>query len=146
MRIIFLSLLLCFVAMPAWACRCLAPSDDHAMMSYQEADVVVKATITSASEGFSNLGPILKMDVIDVIKGEDIPESITANYNNVTAACGNEFTVEQDYIVALYDTRSLILADSNPRGYGFRVMVSCHQNQIRYYLKNKDITKREESK
>lgn len=144
MRFACLSIFLCLLAFPALACRCVAPSMDQGMVSYQEADIIIKGTVTSSSNGFSDTGPMLKIDIIDVIKGDNIPSAITANFNNVTAACGNEFTVGDDYIIALYDTRSLTLSDNNARGFGFRVMISCHQDQIRHYIEN--LEKEESSK
>lgn len=138
MRIIILTLLLCAFSLPALACRCVAPNDKLAEQSYNEADIVVNAEILNVSDGWDNTGPLVKMKINSVIKGDEIPDEITANYNDTTAACGNEFAVGEKYIIALYDTRSLLLTANNSRGYGFRVMISCHQNQVRYYINNKD--------
>jgi len=121
------------------ACRCVPPSQEQGIKSYNEANVIIKGTVLNASEGFSQLGPIIKIKVNEIIKGKNVPDEIIANYNDVTAACGNIFEVEKDYVIALYDTRSLQLTDSNSRGYGFRVMVSCHQSQVLEYLKSLEI-------
>lgn len=136
MRVIALVLLLSFISLPALACSCMAPNAESAMESYNEADVVVEAKILNTSDGWDNTGPLVKMRIIDVIKGQDILDEITVNYNNVPANCGNEFFEDETYIVGLYDTRSVVLSESNARGYGFRMMVSCHQEGIRYYIKN----------
>lgn len=134
MRLYLLILLSFFIATPVWACKCAAPNNALAKISYDKADIVIKAHAVYTSDGWDDTGPLLKIRVDEVIKGHNIPDEITANYNDHTAACGNYFEQGTDYIIALYDTRSLILTDNNSRGYGFRVMISCEQYQVRHYI------------
>jgi hypothetical protein len=129
-------MIFCFHALPAMACRCMAPSDELAANSFKEADSVIEATVLSASAGWGSTAPIIKFQVKNVIKGHDIPDLITADYNPNSAACGNNYEIGETVIVALYDTRSLIINDANTRGYGFRVMISCHQEQVEHYVKH----------
>lgn len=125
----------CGLAFPAKACECLAPTLEQGKKSYDGADIVIKAKILSVSAGWGSTSPIVKLQVNNVIKGDNVPNIITANYNENHVACGNEFTLNQTAIIALYDTRPLMVTAANMRGYGFRVMMSCHQDQVRYYLK-----------
>jgi hypothetical protein len=130
--------ILFLITMPsiAMACSCLEPNDKTASESYKKSDVIVKGRIQSASSGWSEMGPMVKIEVIDVIKGNEVPDIITSNYNNFPAACGHDLKAGEEAIFALYDTRSLTVTNNNLRGYGFRMMVSCHQNQVRHYIEN----------
>jgi hypothetical protein len=136
MIIRFLFIALLFVPVPsiAMACSCLEPNDKTAAESYKKADIIVSGKILSASGGWSEMGPMLKIEVIDVIKGDNIPDIMTVNYNNLPAACGHDLKAGDEAIFALYDTRSLTVTNNNVRGYGFRMMVSCHQYQVKHYL------------
>jgi len=134
---IVIFILAIFFSFSALACSCVAPNMEQGTKAYNQSDVVLKGTITNKSDGWEGLRPLITVNVIDVIKGYDIPENLTADYNKNTAACGNNFNVGDDYIIAMFDTRSLILTDENIRGYGFRAMPSCHQYQVRDYIKNK---------
>jgi len=140
MRYLFLILFI-FIATPALSCSCISPTIEEGEKSYNKSDVIIKGTIIENSNGWQGRKPILKIKVDDVIKGRDIPDQITVDYNPNTAACGNEFIANKGYVLALYDTRTLMLSDDNKRGYGFRVMVSCHQMQIRNYIKYKESDK-----
>lgn len=135
-----------FIATPVWACSCVAPTMEQGALSFNKSDVIVKGIVTEDSMGWGGRKPMIKLTVEDVIKGKNIPEEITIDYNANTAACGNDFTVNEKYVLALYDTRALTLSDDNKRGYGFRVMVSCHQMQIRNYIEHKAILKRQDAK
>ena len=136
--IVLFAVALCGFVNNAWACQCLPPSIEKAKKSYDDADVVIDAKVTNLSGGWGSTSPMVKLQVNTVIKGNDIPKLITADYNENHAACGNDFTVGQTAIIALYDTRSLMVTDANARGYGFRVMISCHQEQVRYYVDRMD--------
>ena len=136
MRFILYTLFMVMISGAAMACTCVQPTTDMAKQSYDDADVVINATIINNSEGWNGAGALLKLKINDVFKGENLPSEIMANYNNNTAACGNNFNEGQDYNLGLYDTRSLILTDANTRGYGFRIMISCVQSQIQYHLNN----------
>lgn len=120
------------------ACSCLAPNDKTATDAFNKADVIVKAEVVAASEGFSERGPLLQLDIKEVIKGQDVPDFITANYNLNLPACGHRFEPEQRVTLALYDTRDVELRRDNARGYGFRVMISCYQDQVRYFLEQQN--------
>ena len=125
-----------FISAKVFACSCMEPSKETAIESYNQSDVIVRASVVEVSEGFSSLGPLVRLDVHEVIKGKDIPDFITANYNINLAACGQRFTEGEEVVLALYDTRDVRLRVDNARGYGFRVMISCYQQDVRYFLDN----------
>ena len=120
----------------ALACECLPPSDEMAKKSYEDADIVIKASIMQASKGWSVTGPIARLQVLSIYKGENVPDIITINYNNQPSACGMALEEGNTTTLALYDTRSLVLNSSNTRGFGFRSMISCSQDQVQYYIDN----------
>lgn len=148
MRLFFMTVFFSLLSVHAIACSCIAPSIEGGRKSFKEADVVINGTIIEKSGGWQSMRPIVKIQIHEIFKGNNIPDIITADYNPSTAACGNELKVNTTYDLALYDTRSIMVTDGNNRGYGFRVMISCHQDQVRYYLRNKDkkIIETEESK
>ena len=133
--------LLFFIPSLVMACGCVAPNRELSQEFFAKTDVIVKGRIISVSGGWSAMGPMAKIEIIEVIKGKNIPEIMTANYNNMAAACGHDLVEGAEDIFGFYDTRSLVIADNNSRGYGFRLMNSCHQSQIRYYLENNKINK-----
>ena len=139
---LLLFILLCFSPLPALACSCVKPNMEQGQKSFENSDIVIKATVLSISKGFKGSGPMMKLKVDELIKGDNIPDAISVNYNSSLSACGNNYDVGSEYIFALYDTRSVILNPNNTRGYGYRVMISCHQNQVKYYIdhrKNKTL-------
>ena len=142
MRSIILLSIFSFIAFPVWACSCMAPTEKQAYKAYKDTDIIIKGKILAKSGGWESSGPLIKIDVSDIYKGTNIPDVIMVNYNSNTAACGNHFEIDKDYIIALYDTRSLTLNDENTRGYGFRVMSSCHQYQIQHYFNLQNGNKR----
>lgn len=140
MHISFLTFLLFIIsASHGWACSCTAPNKDSSKEAFAQSDVVIDAEIISASKGWSEIGPLLKVRSNKIYKGENIPDIMMINYNDHTAACGNQFKSGDNAILAIYDTRSVNLDDNNTRGYGFRLMVSCQQSQVRHYIKKYDL-------
>ena len=137
----FFLVILILIPSFAMACSCVAPKNDLALEYYEKTDVIIKGKIISASGGWSTMGPMTKIEVIEIIKGDDIPHTMTVNYNNLSAACGHDLVEGEENIFAIYDTRSLVITDNNSRGYGFRLMSSCHQIQIRHYLQNNKVNK-----
>ena len=117
----------------AWACRCYPPDDTVASKAYEEADIVIRAEIINPSKGFTQSGPLLTVNTIDVIKGENVPATLNLNYNNVPAACGSYFEKGQITVIGIYDTRDMSKTDA-ARGYGYRLMSSCQLDYIRYYV------------
>lgn len=122
------------MAEAVYPCMCYDYTEKRGAKSFFDADVVIGGDIVKASEGFSNLGPLLKITPVEIYKGNNLPELMTANYNSTPAACGNRFAVGEHYIIALYDTRTIGVQNNNTRGYGFRVMYSCVQDEVRRYL------------
>lgn len=129
------------ISSSAWACSCVAPTMIEGAKSFNTTDIIVKGIVTEDSMGWEGRRPIITFEIEDVMKGQNIPDNITIDYNPSTAACGHNFTVGEDYILALYDTRTINLTDENKRGYGFRIMTSCHQTQVRNYIQNKESEK-----
>ena len=117
------------------ACECIPTTDQMAEKSFTEADLVVKATLVSPSPGWGSNSGLVRVHIEEVIKGEeDLPEIITVNYNSNSAVCGHEFTEGQKGIFAMYDTRSIGLTNEGNRGYGFRMLVSCDQVNVRHHV------------
>jgi len=131
---ILVTSLFVMVAGTAMACSCLAPNKDSAQQTYQQADIIIRANIGSVSLGWNGLSPRVRLNVLDVMRGNRVPDLITAEYNTNTAACGQNFRAGEDVILALYDIRDPSLLADNDYGYGFRVMTSCDQAQIQYFL------------
>lgn len=142
---LFLSLIILFTlyAPASHACTCKPIKPSESEKFYNEADAIVTGEIKTISGGFGGQGPMIKMDVENVIKGENIPDLLTANYNIHPHLCGHEFNVGETHTLALYDTRGLGITRENTRGYGFRVMISCFQEAIKKQLEkmNLDTTK-----
>lgn len=128
---LFLTLIMPSVAM---ACQCMPPSDELAQKSFEDSDIVVNGIVTQVSGGWGSQEPMIKLQINTIYKGGNIPDIITVNYNENSAACGNDFEPNQSVTIALYDTRSLMVTEANTRGYGFRAMISCHQYQVRHYV------------
>ena len=135
MRFLLVTILFLFIGVPlAQACKCYPPNNELAEQAYFDADIIIRAKVINPSKGFTQSGPILSVETLEVIKGRDVPNMINMNYNPTLAACGNHFEADDEAIMAVYDTRQLSL--STARGYGFRLMSSCQQDYVRHYLEN----------
>ena len=116
------------------ACSCPEPTEDQAKAAYADTEVIVRARIIQVSGGWGTMTPIMRLEVIEKLKGDNIPTVMMANYNNNMAACGYDYQEGDEDIIALYDTRDIGLTDNNSRGYGFRVMSSCHAEAVKYFI------------
>lgn len=145
---ITLCLLLTLSVSQAQACECKAPRPQKAAKAYNDADIIVNGKIDTVSGGFHELGPMVRIKINKVIKGNDNPEMITANYNPNTYVCGHEFKKGEEHTLALYDTRGLGVTDRNTRGYGYRVMIACDQKLVKHHMKqmNLDLDTKKENK
>jgi hypothetical protein len=123
----------------ALACSCLKPDDKESAKHFNEADIVIYARIINPSKGFTQAGPLLNVETLHVIKGQDVPKTMNINYNNNAAACGHVFEKGEEAILAIYDTRQI--SSSQTRGYGFRLMSLCQQYQVRHHVKQQKMLK-----
>jgi hypothetical protein len=137
MKIILFAIVITIISsVSAMACSCLAPYDEQAKDAFEKADIIAEFNIINASKGWGSAGPIAQIEPIKIYKGENIPETINTNYNNNVTTCGNILKGQETLLLGLYDTRDIELRADNARGYGFRVMHSCYQGNIRYYIEN----------
>lgn len=118
-------------AAPAYACRCIAPSPENAAQTYSEADSVVLAEPVFFSKGWGGNQPLVKLKIINVYKGS-VAGEVTAQYNDVTAACGLALEKGKKYILGMFDMYST--SSASRRAGGFRLLPSCQQNNIYFYL------------
>ena len=128
-----------FIPVYAMACTCMPVEANQARAAYDRADIIIKARVMQVSPGWGSNGPLLKAQIIEVIKSDTesdlIPEIISVNYNSNPEACGyTDMMVDKEYIMALYDTRQISLTNANARGYGYRMMNKCELNLIEYHL------------
>jgi hypothetical protein len=135
MRFIVFVLFLLVISMPAYACKCSVLSQEYGLKTTQKADIIIKGEITSVSHGLANAGPIIKIKPLEIIKGDiDLKDIIRVTYNSNLQACGHSFTEGQTGTWGLYDTRGMPYDVLNRKGYGFRMMTACDQNQIQNYI------------
>ena len=133
------TLLACFIfilfsATNAHACKCYPANNELGEQTYLDADIIIYAKVINPSKGFTQAGPILTVETMDIIKGDDIPKILNMNYNPTITACGNHFSVDEEAILAIYDTREL--ASTMTQGYGFRLMSSCQQDYVRHHIQD----------
>jgi hypothetical protein len=133
---LLITLFMFFTPQIVQACECLQPTREQAAKTYEDADIIINARIINPSRGFTQAGPIVTIEVLEVIKGNNFPNEMKVNYNPNAAACGTELIHEEQRVVALYDTRALGPSIANTRGYGFRLMSACQQLAVQEALKN----------
>ncbi len=133
---VFIAVLIIGFMMPvaAMACSCQTPTEAKAKKAYAITEVIVRARVEQVSGGWGTMNPTLRLGVTEVLKGENIPETIMANYNSNTAACGYSYKEGDEDIFALFDTREIGLTANNARGYGYRLMQACHGANVKYFI------------
>lgn len=118
----------------AMACRCAPPGKQSAAESYAMMDLVVKAKIVALSKGWSGTNPVAMMEITHIYKGNQPPvPQITARYNSVTAACGLDLQVGENYVLGLYymgDAQNTTNGET-----GYRLTNACDQANIRHHVK-----------
>lgn len=142
MRIFLIVTFLMIVTMtPAYACRCSAPTDARNVQSMNDANIIIQGEIIEVSHSFGNIGPVVKVKISDILKGEKLNKEqiITIAYNMNTASCGHFFETGNVGTWGLYDTRAMPDGNMTLKAYGFRMMASCDQYQIQNYFKKESI-------
>lgn len=134
---IILPIIILFIMVnTAMACQCLPDDEKLSKDAWKETNFVVKARVLSISGGWNGLGPRTRIEIMDKIKGDDIPDTILVNYNDNAMACGHQLYKGQERLFALYDTRDVGVTDTNLRGFGFRMTNLCHHKKIEFYMNN----------
>ena len=140
---IFLSLILIlFVSTDAMACKCSQPDEQLMQEAHLNTNAIVRAKIISTTGAWNGIAPSVRLDITDILKSDDdLPRDLLVNYNPSPAACGHNYEVEKDYLIGLYDTRTI--KNQAIRGHGYRVVDSCSAYYLKHYF---EIKKEEESK
>lgn len=143
-RLLFLTGFLA-VLFPAisYACKCPEPTREIATASYEQTGIVVLAEPVFFSKGWGGGQPLVKLKIIHIYKGS-VGNEVTAQYNNVIAACGLSLEQGKQYILGLADLYSASTASR--RAGGFRLLSSCQQHNLYTYLTEPEINEHPQTK
>lgn len=132
---VFVLLLTMGFSPSAHACKCAKPTIDTATQTFAETNAVILAEPVFFSKGWGGNKPLVKLKVLHTYKGS-VADEVTAQYNSMTAACGLALETGKKYILGMADlfTESKNLS----REGGFRLLSSCQQDNLYYYLMKLD--------
>lgn len=122
-----------FVALPAMAnaCKCPEVTPELAAATYAQTNTIVLAEPIFFSKGWGGAQPLVKLRISHIYKGS-VGNEVTAQYNNVAAACGLVLEQGKRYILGMSDLYSA--SSASRRAGGFRLLPSCQQGYIYTYL------------
>lgn len=129
-------MVLCALPTVAQACRCVSPTDETALETFNNADAVIYGQVQLISQGWNSSGPLATVEVQNVIKGKMAEGDIfIMQYNPVTSACGSILEEGQFYTMGLYNIQNMTTS-GRPSVGGYRLMHSCDQYMIQHHLNN----------
>lgn len=145
MKFLSLFALLVFIPIKTWACSCMPANEQMMQEAYINTNIVVRAKILQKSGAWNGIAPSVRIDISETLKSdadELLPQTMLANYNPSTAACGHEYKVGESYVIGLYNTQNLPRHEL--KGHGYRVVNSCQTHYLNEYFKKQKVE--EESK